>query len=737
MPRQTLIDWLRMRQAKAKAAREGLAEGAGASAAKRRPLIWRASLAIAVVALVAVISAFALYGKAAQEIGPLSLTDAEQLSVSVVDRDGKLLRPFTTADGRWRLPLEPADADQRYLKILMAFEDVRFYSHRGVDPHAATRAVLQAARHGRLVSGASTLTMQVARLVDGKHERTGSGKLRQMARAFQLEKKFTKTEILRLYLRLAPFGGNIEGVRAASLAYFGKEPRRLSIGEAALLVALPQSPEARRPDRHPEAARRARARVLDRAVAAGVINAAEAEKAKSERMPLARLEFPKLAPHLADAEIAAAPALNVHTLTLNRDLQASLETLANQQASLLGDKISAAILIADHTTGEILAQVGSAGYLDANRAGAVDMATAIRSPGSTLKPFIYGLAFEAGLAHPETLIEDRPVRFGTYAPKNFDEDYHGTISIREALSQSLNIPAVRVLARVGPGRLTGRFRRAGVHAQFPQKSEPTLAMALGGTGLTLRDLTQLYAALARGGEGITLTHRTRDRGKIAAQGRLKPLVNARRMMSPVAAWYVSDILKDAPPPANAKGGRFAYKTGTSYGYRDAWAIGYDGQHVIAVWVGRPDGESVPGLMGRTAAAPILFDAFARLGVKRTPLQSKPDGTLQVAAAELPPPLKRWREPGEDVPSGPYAETPVLISFPPDSAEIESADLDGEPLTLKAEGGALPLTWLVDGAPISSDPHARDVTWQPGPGGFAKLTVIDANGRTDRVNFRVK
>ncbi len=312
MPRQTLIGWLRRRQAKAKAARQGLAEGgladgAGASAAKRWPMVWRASLAVAVVALIAVISAFALYGKAVREIGPLSLTDAEQLSVSVVDRDGKLLRPFTTADGRWRLPLEPDHVDQRYLKILMAFEDVRFYQHRGVDAHAVTRAVLQAARHGRLVSGASTLTMQVARLVDGKHERTGSGKLRQIARAIQLEKKFSKTEILRLYLRLAPFGGNIEGVRAASLTYFGKEPRRLSIGEAALLVALPQSPEARRPDRHPEAAKRARARVLDRAVVAGVINTAEAEKAKSERMPLARLEFPKLAPHLGGGGNCSEP----------------------------------------------------------------------------------------------------------------------------------------------------------------------------------------------------------------------------------------------------------------------------------------------------------------------------------------------------------------------------------------------------------------------------------------------
>jgi penicillin-binding protein 1C len=596
---------------------------------------------------------------------------------------------------------------------------------------------VQMVHHARLVSGGSTLTMQVARLLDGKHERTPGGKLRQMARAIELERALTKTEILRLYLRLAPFGGNLEGVRAASLAYFGKEPRRLSLGESALLVALPQSPEVRRLDRNPQAARRARDRVLARAVKSNVITAAEAEKAKAEPIPTIRYAFPMLAPHLAETEIADHPADEVIRLTLDRNLQASLEDLATEQARLLGDKVSAAVVVADHQTGEILAQVGSAGYMDAGRQGAVDMATAVRSPGSTLKPFIYGLAFEAGLAHPETLIDDRPVRFGTYQPKNFDETFHGTVSIRDALAQSMNIPAVRVLARVGPGKLVGRFRRAGVTARFPDKSEPTLAMALGGTGLTLRELTQLYASLARGGDSIALTNRLDERGRVMAMTRVKPLVNAHRLISPLAAWYVTDVLKDAPPPLNAKGGRFAYKTGTSYGYRDAWAIGYDGKYVVAVWVGRPDNSSVPGLMGRTAAAPILFDAFQRIAESHAPLQSAPAGALRVANADLPAPLKRWRDPGDDPTAAKFLDPPVLISFPPDQSEIEQADLGGDALVLKADGGALPLTWLVDGAPIKSDAHAREATWQPQSTGFAKLTVIDANGRTDRVSFRLR
>jgi penicillin-binding protein 1C len=702
-----------------------------------RPTIKSVALTIVALAMVVSTAAFGVYRKTLAEIGPLPLEATKAQSVTVIDREDRLLRAFTTADGQWRLPLDPKDVDAHYLKILFAFEDQRFYEHHGVDVEAVARAVVQLAKHRRLVSGGSTLTMQVARLLDGKHERTAGGKIRQMVRAVQLEQALSKTEILRLYLRLAPFGGNLEGVRAASLAYFGKEPRHLSIGEAALLVALPQSPEVRRLDRNPEAAKRARDRVLARAVVAGVISKAEAEKAKSERVPLARIEFPKLAPHLTETEVTAHADQPVIKLTLDAKLQASLEKLAGEQARLQGEKLSAAIIVADHATGEILAEVGSAGYMDSSRLGAVDMANAVRSPGSTLKPFIYGLSFEAGLAHPETLIEDRPVRFGTYAPKNFDEEYHGTVSIREALSQSLNIPAVRVLARVGPGKLVGRFRRAGVTARFPDKSEPTLAMALGGTGLTLRDMTQLYASLARGGDSIALTHRYDERGKTIAPTRVKQLVNAHRLMSPLAAWYVSDILKDAPPPLNAKGGRFAYKTGTSYGYRDAWAIGYDGKYVVAVWVGRPDGTSVPGMMGRTAAAPILFDAFERVARNRTPLPGPPTGALTVAAADLPAPLKHWRDPGDDAPTGAFLEPPVLIAFPPDRSEIETADMADEPLVLKADGGALPLTWLVDGAPIVSDPHARDVTWQPAAAGFAKLTVIDANGKVDRVSVRVK
>jgi penicillin-binding protein 1C len=697
----------------------------GANADALRRMVRIALLATVLLACTAIATIAVIW----QRMEPLSLARAEALSVSVLDRNDRLLRAYTTADGRWRLPIEPKEVDARYLAMLLAFEDRRFSTHRGVDPVAIGRAGWQLVRHLRIVSGGSTLTMQVARLLAGEHERTGAGKVRQALRALQLERKLSKDAILRLYLRLAPFGGNLEGVRAASLAYFGKEPRRLSLGEAALLVALPQSPELRRPDRFPEAARRARNRVLAYAAAHGVIPADESRRAAAERMPTVRREFPMLAPHLADAEIEQNKTRLVHRLTIDAGLQANLQHLTREHADALGGRLSAALIALDHRPGEVIAHVGSPGYLDEARFGAVDMTGAVRSPGSTLKPIVYGLAFEAGLAHPETLIEDRPARFGLYVPKNFDQDWHGTVTVRMALAQSLNIPAVKVLEALGPPRLFGRLDQVGITPMLPKGAEPTLAIALGGLGLKLADLAALYAGLARGGEPVALQYR-RDGADS------KPAAT-QRLLSPVAAWYVADILRNAPAPANAKPGELAYKTGTSYGFRDAWAVGYDGRHTIAVWVGRPDGAATPSLAGRTAAAPLLFDAFARLSPRRAPLPAPPSGTLNVAASDLPPPLKRFREARDELVAGAYLEPAVQIAFPPDRAELDVEDGDSTGIVVKAEGGALPLTWLVDGVPISSDPARREAELPAAGRGFLKLSVIDAKGRADRVTIRLK
>ena len=406
----------------------------------------------------------------------------------VLDRHGRLLRAFTVADGRWRLPVTLGEVDPLFIRILLACEDRRFHDHGGVDVLALARAARQWVVNGRIVSGASTLTMQVARLLEGQPTRGLAGKTRQMVSALALERRLDKVAILERYLLLAPYGGNLEGIRAATLAWFGKEPGRLTPAEAALLVALPQAPEARRPDRDPVAAERARDRVLARAVAAGILDYDEAEAARREPVPHRRRPFPLLAPHATQRARVAHPDLAVQRLTLDADLQARLETLAAERALALGERLSLALLVADHGTGEILASVGSAGLLAGDREGFIDMTQAVRSPGSTLKPLIYGLAFEAGIGHPESLIEDRPAGFGRYVPANFDRDYQGTVTLRRALQLSLNIPAVKLLEAVGPARLVARLKRAGARPELPDLSPPGLAIGLGGVGLRLTDL---------------------------------------------------------------------------------------------------------------------------------------------------------------------------------------------------------------------------------------------------------
>jgi penicillin-binding protein 1C len=646
-------------------------------------------------------------------------------STEVVDRDGRLLRSYATGEGRWRLKADVDDVDPRYLAMLIAYEDKRFRSHSGVDPLAITRAAWQLIAHREIVSGASTLTMQVARLLEPRNERTLTAKLRQMVRAIQLERAMRKDEILSLYLSLAPYGGNLEGVRAASLAYFGKEPKRLSRAEAAMLVALPQSPEARRPDRSPDRARRARARVLDRIAEPAGIPADEVAAAKADPVPAQRQAMPALAPHAADQAIAATPGERRIELTLDGRLQRALEMLARERADTFGRDVSVAIVAVDHASGEILARVASPDFFDKDRAGQVDLTRALRSPGSALKPFIYGLAFEDGLAHPETLIDDRPARYGTYAPENFDLTFQGTVPVRKALQLSLNVPAVALLDRVGAARLVARLSQAGGSMVFPKGEIPGLAMGLGGVGVTLTDLTMLYAGLARQGMTVPLVER-RSETALA-----RP---PRRLLDPVAAWYVGNVLIGTPPPENAARNRIAFKTGTSYGYRDAWAVGFDGRRTIGVWVGRPDGAPVPGILGRTAAAPILFDAFARSGELPASLPPAPRGAILAANGKLPLPLQRFNPDG---PAARHGER-VRIMFPPHGARLELASVDGkpEPVALKIAGGVAPLTVLVNGVPQERG-TGRTVFFDPKGPGFVRLTVVDGKGTADSVMVRLQ
>jgi penicillin-binding protein 1C len=456
-------------------------------------------------------------------------------------------------------------------------------------------------------------------------------------------------------------------------------------------------------------------------VSAGLMIAEEAEAAKSEPIPMARREFPMLAAHLAQDAVTAEPTARTIALTVDKRLQEALERLGATRAAPLGDQVSVAILVADQQSGDILASVGSAGLLKASSAGFVDMTKAVRSPGSTLKPLIYGLGFELGLAHPESLIEDRTTAFGAYVPVNFDNFTRGTVTIHQALVESLNIPAVIVLDAVGTARLVARMKRAHVAPQLPDQTLPGLAIGLGGVGVTLRDLVSIYASIARGGEPVQLYDGIGPHADAA---------EAAPVLDPVSAWYVTSVLRDVPPPVNGLTGRIAFKTGTSYGYRDAWAIGYDGKTVIGVWVGRPDGVPVPGISGIKAAAPILFEAFDRLG-PTAPFAPAPKGAIIAANPDLPEPLRRFRHPNDNrVARDPAPE----IAFPADGSDLDLGIALGEtqPLVVKVRNGKPPFTFFANGAPFEQSAFARQGRWSPDGPGYVTLSVVDAKGRSDMV-----
>ncbi len=657
---------------------------------------------------------------------PASLT----VSTEVVDRDGALLRAFATPEGRWRFAVDLDAVDRSFVDMLIAYEDKRFWDHDGVDPVALARAAVQFAGNGRIVSGGSTLSMQLARLIEPRESRSLGVKLRQIFRAVQIERRLSKREILERYLTLAPYGGNLEGVRAAALAYFGKEPRRLTLSEAALLVALPQLPERRRPDRNPDGARKARDRVLDRMVRAGRLDAAEAERAATEEFVAARRPLPALAAHTAATALANRPFANRLQLTIDRRVQEGLETVAREAATKLGPKLSVALVLADARSGEILGAVGSADYFDATRSGWIDMTRAVRSPGSTLKPFIYGLAMEEGMVAQETMIEDRPADFSGYRPRNFDMSYQGDVTVRQALQLSLNVPAIRLLDGVGPARLAARFRQAGVSLQLPAGEAPGLAIGLGGVGVSLRGLVQLYTGLANRGRAIGLSDGSEPAGTTVAP--------AATMLSADATWQIADVLAGVKPPEGAAARGIAYKTGTSYGYRDAWSVGYDGRHVLGVWVGRADAGAVPGLSGYTSAAPILFEAFAKSGLAAVPLPRAPAGVRKPTRDELPVTMERFAPLEERVAAAPSEPAPRIV-FPPEGARVDlgAAGAEATPLVLKLQGGRAPFRWLANGRPLSDPVRRRTATWQPDGAGQSTLTVIDAAGRAASVRVFVE
>ncbi|WP_097089274.1 MULTISPECIES: peptidoglycan glycosyltransferase PbpC [unclassified Pseudomonas] len=533
----------------------------------------------------------------ADRIWPLPLPGDDMARV-VLAEDGTPLWRFADSEGVWRYPVTVEQVSPLYLDALLTYEDRWFYEHPGVNPLALGRALWQNLTGGHIVSGGSTLSMQVARLLD-PHSRTFAGKLRQLWRTAQLEWHLSKREILALYLNRAPFGGTLQGVAAASWAYLGKPPSQLTPAEAAMLAVLPQAPSRLRPDRHPERAQQARDKVLLRLQAFGVWSPKVVADTLQEPVWLAPRQEPALAPLLARRlNVPGSPEL-IRT-TLDAPLQRRLEDLLLGWRARLPSRTSAAVLVVEAQTMAVRAYVGSVDLKDAKRFGHVDMVQATRSPGSTLKPFLYGMAIDAGLIHSESLLQDVPRRYGDYRPGNFDSGFSGPVAASSALSLSLNLPAVQLLEALGPKRFDGQLRNGGLQLSLPQGAQPNLALILGGAGTHLDDLVGAYSAFARGGRAANLRFQPQD------------LLRERPMMSPGAAWIVRRILSGHarpdldPTAALAQRQTLAWKTGTSYGFRDAWAIGVGPRFLVGVWIGRPDGTPVPGQFGLASAAPLLL-----------------------------------------------------------------------------------------------------------------------------------
>ena len=546
----------------------------------------------------------------------------------VVDERGMPLRAFADKNGVWRYPVSIDEVSPLYIEALLNYEDRYFFYHPGVNPFAFVRAAWLNLRYGRIISGGSTITMQVARILrlqqalaenaEGRaslpSSRSYLRKLQQIGRALQLEFHLSKEQILNLYLNYAPFGGTIEGVQAASFTYLDRDVKDLNHAEAALLAVLPQSPTRFRPDLHPEIAQQARDKVLDRLKRNQVWSEIDIVEAQQEAVFPLKQSRPQLAPLLARRLRAEQPRSAKITTTIDGRLQRSLAEFLQQYSYRLPQQSSAALLVIENETAAVKAYIGTANFGNQRRFGHVDMVRATRSPGSALKPFLYGMALDEGLIHSHSLLADVPLAWGDYRPENFDKHFNGPVSAAEALQRSLNVPVIDLLARYGVNRFSVNLANAGAALSMP-KGQPNLSIILGGVGSSLERLVTAFRAIGQQGKTKPLQFVQSPSGE---QGRS----DERYLMSPEAAWVIYQILADVSRPneisrhaPTISRPSLAWKTGTSYGFRDAWAIGVSEQYTIGVWVGRPDGTPMPGHYGRVSAGPLLFRVVDHLAAR--------------------------------------------------------------------------------------------------------------------------
>ncbi len=530
-------------------------------------------------------------------------------STIILDSDSTLIHAFLNSGDKWRMYTELNEITPELKKAIVYKEDRFFYYHFGVNPVSVVRALFNNLRYKKRTSGASTITMQVVRLLTPK-KRTYFNKFIEMFRAFQLEWKYSKDEILQLYLNLVPYGGNIEGVKSASVIYFDKMPNHLSIAEIATLSIIPNRPVSLRLGFNNDKIVTERNKWLDRYASANLFDAKIIEGAKEEPLHASRREIVKYAPHFSYRIKAENRNKSIIYATIDLEIQKKCEAIVKTYSNRMYFKNirNATVLVVDNAEQKVIAYLGSSDFYNAEDGGQVDGTRAVRSPGSTLKPLLYGIAFDKGTITPKTIISDIPVSFNGYEPENYDEKFHGNISIENALATSLNVPAVKVLEMLKVNELTNTLIKAGFHQIKKDRDHLGLSTVLGGCGVTLEELSGLYCAMANSGSYRPLNYTFPIKDKTET-----------RIISEAASFMLTEILTMSKRPDlpvswenDPHTPKIAWKTGTSYGRKDAWSIGYNNRYTIGVWLGNFSGEGVPDLNGANIASPLLFQLFNAL-----------------------------------------------------------------------------------------------------------------------------
>ncbi len=546
-------------------------------------------------------------------------------STCIYDKGGNLLRAFTGKDDSWLLPVILKEINPNFIKATIAIEDKRFRRHHGVDMLAILRAVNLNAANRRIISGASTISMQVIRILEGRKSRSFKNKIIEAVHAIRLETLYSKDDILKLYFEIAPYGGNIQGVKAASFRYFNKYPADLTLSECALLAGVPQSPARLRPDRHPEKAKKRRDMVLSSMIKNGFITENQYEEALKEPILAGNYSFPFNTPHFTELAKRRNPDKKRFISSIDSDIQHFAELALKEMVSDLKEQgvTNGAVVIIENKTSRIRAMVGSVDFYSKEDSGQINGALSKRCPGSALKPFTYALAFDRGLYTPRSALSDMPVEYSGYTPLDYDKKYRGTVTVREALVDSLNIPAVEVLDNIGYLRLYMFLKNVGITTLKKPPDHYGLALTLGSGEVNLLELTNAYAALAR--LGIYMPYSFEEAGDNFI---------SKQALSEAAAYLAADILSDTERLRSIgvyrddkRHPKVAWKTGTSYGHKDAWTVCYNPEYTIGVWLGNFSGKRSKALVGVDAAAPVAIRIFDWLYAKKPAPWYKTPGSI--------------------------------------------------------------------------------------------------------------